>query len=165
MSKIDRAQSPDKPFIAPGAQLSGRISLNSGTSIWYNAVLRGDGPITVGENSNIQDLTMIHCDPDKSLHIGDYVTIGHQAIIHNLQIGNNSLIGMGAILLDDVVVGENCIVGAGSLVTQGTRIPDGEVWFGSPAKFKRNISPQEIESNRQSAIHYVQTAKEHANEL
>lgn len=155
----------NETFVARGAQLTGSVELKTGASIWYNTVLRGDGPIFVGEYTNIQDLTMVHCDPIKELHIGNYVTIGHKAIIHNLQIGNNSLIGMGAILLDDVVIGDNCIIGAGSLVTQGTQIGDGEVWFGSPAKYRRDITAEEIESNRQSAIDYAETAKEHKNEL
>lgn len=165
MKKNNLKISQNDTFIAPGAHLNGSVELKNGANIWYNTVLRGDGPIFVGEHTNIQDLTMVHCDPVKELHIGNYVTIGHKSIIHNLKIGNNSLIGMGAILLDDVVIGDNCIIGAGSLVTQGTNIGDGEVWFGSPAKYRRDITPEEIESNRQSAIYYAKLAKEHKNEL
>ncbi|MFB0957509.1 MAG: gamma carbonic anhydrase family protein [Clostridiaceae bacterium] len=165
MNSRDQITAPSSCFVAEGVRLSGQVSMEGHSSIWYNAVLRGDGPVSIGMYTNIQDLSMVHCDPNKELHIGNYVTIGHQAMIHNLQIGHNSLIGMGAILLDDVIVGENCIVGAGSLVTQGTIIPDGQVWFGSPAKYRRDITSKEVEANRISALHYSELAKEHQHEL
>ncbi len=153
-------------FVAPGARLTGQVTLGEGSSVWYNTVLRGDGAITVGEGTNIQDLTMVHCDPGKTLHIGNYVTIGHNAIIHNQAIGDHTLIGMGAILLEGVVIGSHCLIGAGSLVTQGTIIGDGEMWFGSPARYRRHLTEEELSNNLRTARHYVEEAKEHKeNEL
>lgn len=154
-------ESAQTPFKAKGAILTGAVQLGASSSVWYNAVLRADGAIRIGDFSNVQDLTMIHCDPQKELHIGNYVTIGHQAILHNKKIGDNTLIGMGAILLEDVEIGSNCLIGAGSLVTQGTIIGDNEVWFGSPAKYRRAITEAEIKSNHQAALHYAELAKEH----
>ena len=144
-------------FVAPGAKLIGDIRLGDNVSIWFGAVLRGDiGPIRIGNGSNIQDGCIIHMDPGVPAAVGEGVSVGHNAIVHGASIGNNTLIGMGAVLLSRVKVGNNCVVGAHSLITQGTEIPDNSMVWGSPAKIIRQLTAEEVESNRQSALHYVE---------
>ena len=129
--------------------------------MWYNAVIRGDeAPISVGENTNIQDCAVLHTTEGYPLTVGSGVTVGHSAILHSCAVGDNTLIGMGAIVLDEAVVGRDCIIGAGALVTKGTVIPDGSMAFGSPAKVVRPLTPEEIESNRENARSYAER-KEH----
>lgn len=146
-------------FIAAGAVVVGDVHLGAEVGIWFNAVLRGDiEAITVGERTNIQDLCMVHGDYGSAAHIGPGCTIGHSAIIHGARVHANTLIGMGAILLNDVEVGENCIVGAGSLLTQGKKFPPGMLILGSPAKVVRPLTEAEIEANRRSALDYAEKA-------
>lgn len=146
--------------IAPGAHVLGDATLGPGVSVWYNAVVRADeAPVTIGANTNIQDCAVIHVGRDAPAVVGEGVTIGHGAIVHGCTIGDNSLIGMGAIVLDGAVVGRDCIVGAGALVTQGMRIPDGTVAFGSPAKVVRHMREQDVEANRANAEEYVRLAR------
>lgn len=146
-------------FIADGAIVRGDVTLDDYANIWFNAVVRADADsITIGKNSNVQDNCVLHVDIDAPLHIGDNVTIGHGAIIHGCTIGNNSLIGMGAIILNHAVIGKNCIIGAGALVTQNTVIPDNSFVIGSPAKVKRTVTDQEIDDITHNAIHYVNEA-------
>lgn len=164
MSKLKHPMVAEDAFLAEGSVVKGNIVIGSQSSIWYNTVLRSEeGTITIGNGTNLQDLSLVHTDPGMDLHIGNYVTIGHNAVIHNLKIGDNTLIGMGSILLNNAQIGSNCIIGAGSLVTEGAIIPDAEVWFGTPAKFKRAITEEEIKQNRESALGYIQRAKEHSN--
>lgn len=144
-------------FVAPGAKLIGDIRLGDNVSVWFGAVLRGDiGPIRIGNGSNIQDGCIIHMDPGVPVEVGEGVSVGHNAIVHGASIGNNTLIGMGAVLLSRVKVGNSCVVGAHSLVTQGTEIPDNSMVWGSPAKIIRQLTAEEVEKNRQSALHYVE---------
>ena len=146
-------------FIAPGAQIIGDVSIKSGSSIWYNAVLRGDkGAICIGSNTNIQDLVMVHVSKNTSTVIGDNVTVGHGAIIHGCTIEDNVLIGMGSIILDRAQIGKNSIVGAGSLVTQGKCFPEGSLILGSPARVKRPLTAEEIENVQSSAKNYAALA-------
>lgn len=146
-------------FIADGAIVRGDVTLDDYANIWFNAVVRADADsITIGKNSNVQDNCVLHVDIDAPLHIGDNVTIGHGAIIHGCTIVNNSLIGMGAIILNHAVIGKNCIIGAGALVTQNTVIPDNSLVIGSPAKVKRTVTDQEIDDITHNAIHYVNEA-------
>lgn len=141
--------------ILAGGRISGAVTMGSGCSVWYNAVLRGDeAPITVGENTNIQDCAVLHTSEGHPLVVGSGVTVGHNAILHSCTVGDNTLIGMGAIVLDDAIVGSNCIIGAGALVTKGTVVPDGSMFLGSPARLKRMLSPAEIEGNRENAAAY-----------
>ena len=141
--------------ILPGGRVNGDVTMGRGCSVWYNAVIRGDeAPITIGENTNIQDNATLHTSFGHPLIIGSGVTIGHNAVVHSCTIKDNVLIGMGAIVLDDAVIGNNCIVGAGALVTKGTVIPDGSMVLGSPAKVKRALTEEEIEGNRINAAHY-----------
>lgn len=147
--------------VAATASVSGDVSFGPKASVWHGAVVRADeAPITIGESTNVQDNAVIHVSPQKPVKLGRGVTIGHGAIVHGCEVGDNSLIGMGAIVLDGAVIGRDCIIGAGALVTQGVRIPDGSVAFGNPARVVRPIRPEEIASNRQNAQVYVELASE-----
>lgn len=149
-------------FIAESAEVIGKVELGEYTSIWYNCVLRGDeNTITIGNNTNIQDGTVIHISKDYNTEIGDYVTVGHNAIVHACKIGNNVLIGMGAIILDGAEIQDNVLIGAGSIVTTGKKIPSGSLVLGSPAKVVRSLTDEEIEHLKQSAIDYVKYAEKH----
>lgn len=148
-------------FVADGAKVIGDdIEIGAQSNVWYNAVIRSDDGefVHIGERTNVQDLTMIHTSPGASTTIGDGVTIGHSCIIHGCTVGDNALIGMGTILLDGCNIGKNTIIGAGSLVTKNTIIPDGSMAFGRPAKVIRELTEDEIETNRKTAEHYVQDA-------
>lgn len=149
-------------FIAEGAIVRGNVILNDYANVWFNAVVRADADsITIGKNTNVQDNCVLHVDINTPLHIGENVTIGHGAIIHGCTIGNNSLIGMGAIILNNAVIGNNCIVGAGALVTQNTVIPDNSLVIGNPAKIKRTVTEQEIDDITHNAMHYVNEASQY----
>lgn len=153
-------------FIAPSSDIIGDVVLEKDSSVWYQCVLRGDyNAIRVGTCTNIQDHTMVHIDSDNPTDIGDYVTIGHRAIIHGCTIENNVLIGMGAIILSGAHIEENVIIGAGALVAPGKRIPKNSLALGSPAKVVRSLTDQEIQGIRASAEHYVKYAKTHKEEL
>jgi carbonic anhydrase/acetyltransferase-like protein (isoleucine patch superfamily) len=144
-----------------GAVIIGDVTLGEDVSIWPNAVLRGDqNSITVGDKTNIQDNCTLHEGIDYPLTIGKCVTIGHNAIVHGCTIGDNTLIGMGAIIMNGAKIGNNCLVGAGALVTQNTVVPDGSLAFGNPARVIRPLSDDEIEGNKASAERYLKFAKE-----
>ncbi len=144
-------------FIAPGAHVIGMVHLGENVGIWYNTVIRGDtNTIEIGNNTNVQDNTTIHTDANFPVQIGSGVTIGHNAIIHGCTIGDNTVIGMGSILLSGAVIGRSCIIGAGSLVTGKTHIPDNMLAFGNPAKPIRAITAEEKEANCENAMHYVE---------
>lgn len=150
----------EETFVARGAIVAGDVTFGTDCSVWYNAVIRGDdAPIRIGERSNVQDCAVLHADPGQPLVIGNDVTIGHGAIVHCERIGDGTLIGMGAIVLGGACIGCNCIVGAGSLVTQGTRIPDGMVAFGNPAKVRRPTTQEEQAANLRNAACYVEHAR------
>lgn len=149
-------------FIAPGAQVIGDVELKDGVSIWHNAVLRGDeAKITVGRDSNVQDNSTLHCDKGQELTVGENVTVGHNAILHSCTVGDGSLIGMGAILLNGVVVGKSCLIAAGALLTPRTIVPDNSMVMGSPAKVKRELSPEEIKGMLDNAAEYVSLGREY----
>lgn len=151
----------DSAFVAESADIIGDVIIEKDANIWYNAVIRGDSnKIIVGENSNVQDGTIVHCGDDNVTSIGKNVTIGHAAIIHGCTIGDNSLIGMGSIVLDNAKLGEYTMVGAGSLVT-GKEFPPGVLLLGSPAKVIRELTDKEKESLEKSAKHYVEISKKH----
>ncbi|SFJ60755.1 Protein YrdA [Terrisporobacter petrolearius] len=151
----------DSVFVAETADIIGDVIVEKNASIWYKAVLRGDdSKIIVGENSNVQDGTIVHCGYDEPTIIGKNVTIGHAAVIHGCKIGDYSLIGMGSIVLDNAEIGELTMVGAGSLVT-GKKFPSGVLLLGSPAKVARELTDEEKESLKQSALHYVEMGKKH----
>ena len=147
-------------FVAPGAVVRGDVFLDKDANVWYNAVIRGnDAPIRIGERTNVQDCAVLHVSPTSPLTIGSGVTIGHGAIVHGCTVGDNTLIGMGAIVLDGAVIGKDCIIGAGALVTQGKQIPDGSVAFGNPARVIRPMRPEDVEANRQNAAAYVEESR------
>lgn len=149
-------------YIAKGAVVVGNVELGENASIWYNAVLRADNrKIHIGNNSNIQDNVTVHVQRVLDVWVGDNVTVGHNAIVHACEIGDNTLIGMGSIIMNRAKVGKNCIIGAGAIVTEDTVIPDNSLALGIPARVKREVTPEEIEKNRQSSLHYVALAKEY----
>ncbi|WP_338500037.1 gamma carbonic anhydrase family protein [Delftia tsuruhatensis] len=147
-------------WVADSAEVVGNVQLAEGASIWFGAVLRGDcESITIGEGSNIQDASVLHADLGKPLVVGRHVTVGHQVMLHGCTIGDESLIGIGAVVLNGAKVGRNCLVGAGALITEGKEFPDGSMIIGSPAKAVRQLTPEQIEGLRRSAQHYVDNAR------
>lgn len=153
-------------FVAPGAQVIGRVTLGPRASVWFNAVLRGDNdPITIGADSNVQDGAMVHADPGVPTTIGAGVTIGHHAIVHGATIGDRSLIGMGATVLNRAVIGADCIVGANALVTEGKTFPAGSLIVGAPARLVRPLTEAEIAGLRLSAATYVANAERYRTGL
>ncbi|MFC6444044.1 gamma carbonic anhydrase family protein [Shinella zoogloeoides] len=146
----------DRYWVAPDANVIGKVILGEDVGIWFGATLRGDNePIIVGARSNIQEGTVVHTDPGKPVIIGEGCTIGHGAIIHGCTIGNNSLIGMGATVLNGAVIGNNCLVGANALVTEGKVFPDNSLIVGAPAKAIRTLDAEAIEGLKKSAESYV----------
>lgn len=142
-------------WVAPDANLIGRVRLAAGTSVWFGATLRGDTePIEVGEGSNIQDNAVIHTDPGFPVRIGADCTIGHKAMIHGCEIGEATLIGMGATILNGARIGRGCLIGAGALVTEGRAIPDGSLVMGMPGRVVRELDEDAIAGNRASAAGY-----------
>ena len=145
--------SPELPeegryWVAPDAAVIGRVRLGRNASVWFGAVLRGDNElIVVGENSNVQDHCVLHTDMGAPLTIGANCTIGHRAILHGCTVGDNSLIGMGATILNHAVIGRNCLIGANTLVTEGKQIPDGSLVLGSPGKVVRRLDRKSTRLN------------------
>ncbi len=147
-------------FVAPGAVVRGEVYLAENSSVFYNAVLRGDrAPISIGEGTNIQDNCVVHVECDLPVTVGKNVTVGHGAILHGCTVGDETLIGMGAIVLNGAQIGKSCLIGAGALVTQNAVIPDGCMAVGSPARVKRPLTPEEMDGLRQSAADYRQEAQ------
>ena len=157
---------PGEYWIAPNAVVLGDVILESGASIWFNAVLRGDtDTLSVGENSNIQDGSILHADEGVPLLIGRDVTVGHKAMLHGCTVGDNSLIGIGAVVLNGAVIGRNCLIGANSLIPEGKVIPDGSLVMGQPGKVVRELTEAQIAGITMSAAHYVQNWKRFAANL
>jgi carbonic anhydrase/acetyltransferase-like protein (isoleucine patch superfamily) len=155
-----KPQVAESAWVAEDAQVIGGVSLAADSSIWFGVVVRGDsGAISVGEGSNIQDNSVLHADEGVPLTLGKHVTVGHQVMLHGCTIGDESLIGIGAIILNNAKIGRNCLVGAGALVTEGKEFPDGSMIIGSPAKAVRQLSPEQIEGLRRSAQHYIANAR------
>lgn len=147
-------------FVAPGAVVRGEVHLAENSSVFYNAVLRGDrAPISIGEGTNIQDNCVVHVEYDLPVTVGKNVTVGHGAILHGCTVGDETLIGMGAIILNGAQIGKGCLIGAGALVTQNAVIPDGCMAVGSPARVKRPLTPEEMDGLRRSAADYRQEAQ------
>lgn len=147
-------------FVAPGAVVRGEVHLAENSSVFYNAVLRGDrAPISIGEGTNIQDNCVVHVEYDLPVTVGKNVTVGHGAILHGCTVGDETLIGMGAIVLNGAQIGKSCLIGAGALVTQNAVIPDGCMAVGSPARVKRPLTLEEMDGLRQSAADYRQEAQ------
>ena len=146
-------------WVAPGAFVRGDVTIDEQANIWYNAVLRGDQEsITVGKATSVQDNCVLHQEYGCPTTVGSRVTVGHGAILHGCTIGDETLIGMGAILLNGAVIGRHCIVGAGALVTQNTVIPDGSLVYGSPARVKGQLDEAAIADIRRNAVDYRREA-------
>lgn len=153
-------------FIAPNAAVIGDVLLKAGASVWFSAVIRADVEyIEVGEGSNVQDGAVLHADPGTPCIVGPRVTVGHNAMVHGCTIGEGSLVGINAVVLDGAVIGKNCLIGAGALVTGGTQIPDNSLVLGAPAKVKATLSPEQIAAMHAGADHYVHNAERFLSEL
>ncbi len=157
MSKIDPSV-----FIAAGAHVVGNVEISKDCSVWYNAVIRADNSsLFIDEGTNIQDNCVLHVDFGRKCRIGKNVTIGHNAIVHGCNVGDNTLIGMGAIVMNDANIGKNCIIGAGAVVTQNTEIPNGSLVLGMPAKVRGGLDEERITANKNNAAHYVEMSRKY----
>jgi carbonic anhydrase/acetyltransferase-like protein (isoleucine patch superfamily) len=167
LDEFSPALPPDQRYwIAPNAQVIGKVRLERDASVWFGVVLRGDNEeILIGARSNVQDGSLLHTDPGFPLTIGPDCTIGHHAILHGCTIGENSLIGMGATLLNGARIGRNSLVGANALVTEGKEFPDNSLIVGSPAKLVRSLDDAAIAKLRESAAHYVANWQRYAKGL
>lgn len=153
-------------WVADSAQVIGNVTLGDHTSVWFGVVIRGDtSTISVGKGSNVQDNSVLHADHGMPLVIGEGVTVGHQVMLHGCTVGNNCLIGIGAIVLNGAKIGNNCLVGAGALVTEGKEFPDGSMIIGSPAKAVRMLSPEQIQGLKMSAESYIANARRYKTGL
>lgn len=161
-----RPEIAEDAFVAPSAVVIGDVRLYPESSVWFGAVLRGDiERISIGRGANIQDGSVCHTDPSNPCTVGDYVTVGHMAMLHGCTIGDNSLVGIGATLLNGSSVGKECIVGAHALVTEGKSFPDGVVIMGAPAKVVRELTDEDRSKLRANAERYIQRAKHYQQEL
>lgn len=153
-------------YVDPSAMVVGQVRLGAQTSVWCNAVLRGDNDlIAVGERCNIQDGAVLHSDPGIPLDIGNDVSVGHMAMLHGCTVGDGSLIGIKAVILNRAVIGKNCLIGANALITENKVIPDGSLVVGSPGRILRTLSPDEIASLKLNADSYVERAQRFRHEL
>jgi carbonic anhydrase/acetyltransferase-like protein (isoleucine patch superfamily) len=156
----------DGHFIAPNAVVVGNVIMHANSSLWFGAVARGDNdPITIGEGSNVQDLSMLHTDVGVPLTIGKHCVIGHQVMLHGCTIGDGTLIGIQAVVLNRAVIGKECLIGAGALITEGKIIPDRSLVMGAPGKVVRQLTDEEVANIRRNAEGYVQNAARFASGL
>ena len=147
-------------WVAPNAIIIGKVKLEKNSSIWFNAVLRGDiEKIAIGENSNIQDGSVLHTDPGCPLTVGKGVTVGHMVMLHGCEISDDTLIGIGSTILNKAKIGKNCIIGANTLITENKVIPDNSLVLGSPGKVIRKVTDDEIKVICENAKHYVENSK------
>jgi carbonic anhydrase/acetyltransferase-like protein (isoleucine patch superfamily) len=153
-------------WIAPSASVVGNVILSKNCSIWFGAVLRGDNePIMIGENSNVQDNSVLHTDMGYPLTLGANVTVGHMVMMHGCEVGEGSLIGIGSIILNGAKIGRRCLVGANTLITEGKEFPDDSLIMGSPGKVVRTLSPEQAAALAAGAMHYVENAKRYRAQL
>ncbi|MDO8295175.1 MAG: gamma carbonic anhydrase family protein [Caulobacter sp.] len=165
-ARAPRLPSDDEYWIAPTASVIGDVILKKNASIWWGAVARGDtDTLTIGENSNVQDGSVLHADHGVPLVIGANVTVGHMVMLHGCTIGDGSLIGIGAIVLNGAKIGRNCLIGAGALIPEGREIPDNSLVMGAPGKVVREIGEQQAQILLGSALHYVENWKRFRREL
>ncbi len=147
-------------FVAPSAAVIGGVWLKNNVSVWFGAVVRGDGePIVIGENSNVQDCAVVHTDPGFPCIVGDNVTIGHKAVVHGCEIGDHTTIGINAVVLSGAKVGKNCLIGANSLVAEGKRIPDNSLVVGTPGRIIGKVTPERLQALARNYEHYVLNGK------
>lgn len=150
----------DKAWVADSAQVIGKVTMEEGASVWFGTVVRGDSEhIHIGRNSNVQDASVLHADEGVPLTLGENVSVGHQVMLHGCTVGDGTLIGIGAVVLNHARIGKNCLVGAGSLVTEGKEFPDGSMILGSPARVVRQLTPEQIAGLQRIAKHYVDNAE------
>lgn len=153
-------------YVAENATVIGRVKLEANTSVWSNVTIRGDNDqITIGENSNIQESSVLHTDPGFLLTVGKGVSVGHQAMLHGCTVGDNTLIGIQAVVLNNAKIGRNCLVGAGALVTEGKEFPDNSLIIGTPAKVARMLTDAEVANLQRIAAGYVQRAQDFKTSL
>lgn len=153
-------------WVAPNAAVIGRVVLKKNASVWWGATLRGDNdPIVIGENSNVQDGSVLHTDHGSPLTLGRNVTVGHMVMLHGCTIGDGTLVGIGSIVLNEAVIGKNCLIGANCLITEGKEIPDNSLVMGAPGKVVREISPEQARMLSAGAMHYVENWKRYRREL
>jgi carbonic anhydrase/acetyltransferase-like protein (isoleucine patch superfamily) len=153
-------------YVAPSAAVIGDVFLEEDSSIWFGAVLRGDVErITIGRGSNVQDNSVLHCDPGAPLILDEFVTVGHQVMLHGCRVGRNSLIGIGSTILNHASIGANSIVGANALITEDKAFPDGVLILGAPARVIRELSAEEIETLPHYATRYIERAERYRREL
>ena len=153
-------QMADSAWVADSAQVMGDVVLGADASVWFGTVVRGDtATIHIGEGTNVQDASVLHADIGVPLTIGKHVTVGHQVMLHGCTIGDESLIGIGAIVLNGAKIGKNCLVGAGALVTEGKEFPDGSMIIESPARVVKQLTPEQMQGLRKSAQHYIDNAR------
>jgi carbonic anhydrase/acetyltransferase-like protein (isoleucine patch superfamily) len=153
-------------FVAADAQVIGSVALERDARVWFSVVLRGDNElITIGPESNVQDASVIHTDAGIAVNVGRGVTIGHRVMLHGCEVGDYSLIGIGAIVLNNAKIGSHCLIGAGTLITEGKRIPDRSLVIGSPGRVIRTLTDADVLMLEASAAHYVENAKRYRAEL
>ena len=153
-------------WIAPSASVIGNVRMLPGSSVWFGAVVRGDNElITIGENSNVQDGSVLHTDPGTPIDIGAGVTVGHLVMLHGCTIGDNTLVGIGSVILNRTRIGKNCLIGANTFIGEGKEIPDNSVVLGAPGRVVRQSGPQEEAMLKMSALHYVENWKRFSAEL
>jgi carbonic anhydrase/acetyltransferase-like protein (isoleucine patch superfamily) len=159
-------QVPTSAFVADDASVIGRVSLGEQCSVWFGAVIRGDNePIRIGAGSNVQEGAVLHVDPGFPMTIGEGVTIGHQAMLHGCSVGDGTLIGIQAVILNGAVIGKNCLVAAGALVTERKVFPDHSLILGVPAKVARELTDEELANLAANASGYVDKSAIYSNEL
>ncbi|MBI1239901.1 MAG: gamma carbonic anhydrase family protein [Alphaproteobacteria bacterium] len=153
-------------WVAPNAVVLGRVRLLKDASVWFGAVLRGDNEwITIGEGSNVQDNSVLHTDPGAPLTLGRNVTVGHLVMLHGCTIGDNSLVGIGSVILNRARIGRNCLIGANTLIPEGKEIPDNSMVLGSPGKIVRPVNEEQAAMLRYSAQHYVENWQRYRADL
>lgn len=161
-----RVETHPRSWVAPTATLIGKVRLQAGANVWFGAVLRGDNElIDIGENSNVQDGTVMHSDMGSPLTLGKGVTVGHNAMLHGCTVGDYSLVGINAVILNGARIGKHCIIGANALIPEGKEIPDGSLVVGSPGKVVRELTEAQKKMLEASAAHYVHNAERYARDL
>ena len=161
-----KAKNSGENWVAPNAVVIGDVTLEKNSSIWFNATLRGDiENIHVGEGSNIQDGSVLHTAPGYPLKIGKNVTVGHMVMLHGCTIGDNSLIGIGAVILNNAKIGNNCVIGAKALITENKEIPDNSLVVGSPGRVIRKLTNEEIQAVEKNAIRYQDNWKKYSKSI
>lgn len=152
----------DSVYIADSADVVGDVTIGKDSSVWNHATVRGDrAPVVIGEGSNVQDNAVLHVETDLPVVVGDYVTIGHSAIVHGCSVGDHTLVGMGAIIMNGAKVGRDCVIGAGALVTENSEIPDGSLVVGVPGKVIKQVSDAQKAEFKKNALEYVEEAKQY----